>query len=55
MTGLAILLIVIGLIGLFLGIFITAVKFLLWIGIILLIIGLIVNLIPIGGSRRRVW
>jgi membrane-bound ClpP family serine protease len=44
MTGLAILLIVIGLIGLFLGIFVKAVEILLWIGIILLIIGIIIGL-----------
>lgn len=44
MTGLAILLIVIGLIGLFLGIFVAALKIVLWIGIILLIIGIIVAL-----------
>jgi hypothetical protein len=41
MTSLAVVLIVIGLIGLFLGIFISAVKWLLWIGIILLVIGII--------------
>ncbi|WP_199727293.1 hypothetical protein [Cryobacterium tepidiphilum] len=41
MTSLAVILIVIGLIGLFLGIFISAVKWLLWIGIILLVIGII--------------
>lgn len=41
MTSLAVILIVIGLIGLFLGIFIAAVKWLLWIGIILLVIGII--------------
>lgn len=41
MTSLAVILIVIGLIGLFLGIFIEAVKWLLWIGIILLVIGII--------------
>jgi len=41
MTSLAVILIVIGLIGLFLGIFVSAVKWLLWIGIILLVIGII--------------
>lgn len=41
MTSLAVILIIIGLIGLFLGIFVAAVKWLLWIGIILLVIGII--------------
>jgi F0F1-type ATP synthase assembly protein I len=41
MTSLAVVLIVIGLIGLFLGIFVEAVKWMLWIGIILLVIGII--------------
>lgn len=45
MTSLAVILIVIGLIGLFLGVFIAAVKVLLWIGIVLLIIGIIVGLL----------
>jgi len=44
MTSLAVILIIIGLIGLFFGIFVKAVEFLLWIGIILLIIGIIVGL-----------
>jgi membrane-bound ClpP family serine protease len=41
MTSLAVVLIVLGLIGLFLGIFVEAVKWMLWIGIILLVIGII--------------
>lgn len=45
MTSLAVLLIVIGLIGLFLGIFIPVIKFLLWVGIIILVIGLIVGVL----------
>lgn len=45
MTSLAVLLIIIGLIGLFLGIFVKVVSWLLWIGIILLIIGIIVWLL----------
>jgi len=45
MTTLAVILIIIGLIGLFLGIFVEAVKWLLWIGIILLIIGIIAAII----------
>lgn len=45
MPALAILLIVIGLVFLFLGIFVKAVEFLLWIGIIILIIGVIAALL----------
>jgi membrane-bound ClpP family serine protease len=44
MTSLAVVLIVIGLIGLFLGIFVEAVKWMLWIGIVLLVIGIIAAL-----------
>lgn len=44
MTALAVVLIVIGLIGLLLGLFVGAVKWLLWIGIILLVIGIIAAL-----------
>ena len=47
--------IVLGIILILLGLFIASVKFLLWIGIVVLIIGLVVNLLPIRGSRRRVW
>ena len=41
MTSLAVVLIVIGLIALFLGLLIEVVKWMLWIGIILLVIGII--------------
>jgi membrane-bound ClpP family serine protease len=44
MTSLAVVLIVIGLIALFLGLFVEAVKWMLWIGIILLVIGIIAAL-----------
>jgi membrane-bound ClpP family serine protease len=45
MIGLAILLFVIGIVLLLLGVFVSAVKFLLWIGIVLLILGVIAALI----------
>ncbi len=45
MTSLAVVLIVIGLIGLFLGLFVAAMKFLLWLGIVLLIVGVILWLL----------
>ncbi len=44
MVALAVLLVIIGLVLLFLGIFVEAVKFLLWIGIIILVIGIIAAL-----------
>lgn len=41
MTAIAVVLILIGIIALFFGIFVSAVKFLLWVGIVILIIGII--------------
>lgn len=41
MSAIAVVLILIGIIALFFGIFVEAVKFLLWIGIVILIIGVI--------------
>lgn len=49
MVGIAILLVVIGLVLLLLGIFTAAAKFLLWIGIIVAIVGVVIWLL---GSRR---
>jgi membrane protein implicated in regulation of membrane protease activity len=46
--------IVLGLILLLLGIFLPQ-NLLLTIGIVLIIVGLVLNLVPIGGSRRRVF
>lgn len=47
--------IVLAIILILLGLFVASIKFLLWIGIVLLVVGLILNLVPIGGSRRRVF
>lgn len=47
MTSLAVVLIILGLIGLFFGIFVAAVKFLLWIGLVILIIGIIMWLMRV--------
>ncbi|MDQ2850493.1 MAG: hypothetical protein M3Y49_07110 [Actinomycetota bacterium] len=47
--------IVLGIILIVLALLVASVKFLLWVGIVLLVIGVVVNLVPIGGSRRRVW
>ncbi|MCX6501536.1 MAG: hypothetical protein NT132_03870 [Microbacterium sp.] len=44
MVALAVLLIIVGIVLLLLGVFVQAVKFLLWVGIIILVIGLIAAL-----------
>jgi hypothetical protein len=46
--------VVLGLILLFIGL-VASIGILVTIGIILLIVGLILNLVPIGGTRRRVF
>jgi len=45
MIGLAILLLIVGIVLLLLGIFIGAAKFLLWVGIVILIIAVIVGIL----------
>ena len=52
MVGIAVLLVVIGLVLLLLGVFAAAAKFLLWIGIIVAIVGVVVWLV--GGRRSTV-
>ncbi len=47
--------IVLAIILILLGLFVASIKFLLWIGIVVLVVGLILNFVPIGGSRRRVF
>lgn len=44
MPALAVLLIIVGIVLLLLGVFVQAVKFLLWLGIVILIIGIIAAL-----------
>jgi hypothetical protein len=34
---------------------IANISILLWIGVILIIVGLVLNFVPIGGSRRRYY
>ncbi len=51
MSSLAVLLIVIGIIALFFGVFVEAVKFLLWIGIVILVIGVIIWLMKLIRGR----
>jgi len=46
--------VVLGIILLLIGLF-TTLKILLYIGILLVIIGLILNFVPIGGTRRRYY
>jgi hypothetical protein len=41
MTGLAVVLLIIGVVLLLLGIFVSAAKFLLWIGIVIIVIAII--------------
>ncbi|WP_307218715.1 hypothetical protein [Microbacterium sp. SORGH_AS_0888] len=52
MIGIAVLLVIVGIVLLLLGVFVEAVKFLLWIGIILLVIGVIAGLMRF--IRRQV-
>jgi len=33
----------------------SSLKILLWVGIVLLVVGLILNFVPIGGRRRRTY
>lgn len=47
--------VILGIILILLGLFVASLKVLLWIGIALLVIGAVVNLVPIGGTRRRVF
>lgn len=44
MVGIAVLLVIVGIVLLLLGVFVEAVKFLLWIGLIILVIGIIAAL-----------
>lgn len=47
--------IVLGIVLILLGLLVASIKFLLWLGIVVLIVGLVLNFLPIGGSRRRVY
>ncbi|GAA0291991.1 hypothetical protein [Kineococcus aurantiacus] len=47
--------IVLGVILLILGLLVPSVHVLLWVGVALIVVGLVLNLVPIGGSRRRVF
>lgn len=45
--------VILGLILLIIGLF--TVKILFWIGLILVIVGLVLNFVPMGGTRRRFY
>jgi len=45
--------VILGLILLIIGLF--TVKVLFWIGLILVIVGLVLNFVPMGGTRRRFY
>ena len=47
--------VILGVILAIVGLLVTSLHILLWIGIALIVVGLIVNLVPIGGSRRRIY
>ncbi len=47
--------VILGIILIILGLVVESLAVLLWIGIALLVIGLILNFVPMGGTRRRVF
>lgn len=50
-----VIMVVLAIILIVLGLLVASLHVLLWIGIVLLVIGAVVNPVPIGGSRRRVY
>ncbi len=46
--------VILGLILLIIGL-LASIPVLTWIGVILLVVGVVLNLVPIGGTRRRVY
>lgn len=47
--------VVLGIILLLIGLLVASLHVLLWIGLVLIIVGLILNFVPIGGTRRRYY
>jgi hypothetical protein len=47
--------IALGLILLILGAIVPSLHVLFTIGLVLLLVGLVLNFVPLGGERRRVW
>jgi hypothetical protein len=47
--------VILGLILIVLGLFLAGAKWLLIVGSVVLILGLILNMVPVGGTRRRYY
>ncbi|MCU1587410.1 MAG: hypothetical protein JWN31_903 [Frankiales bacterium] len=47
--------IALGLVLLIIGAVVSSLHILFTIGVILLLVGLVLNFVPMGGNRRRVW
>jgi hypothetical protein len=47
--------IALGLILLIIGALVSNLSFLVTIGVVLLLVGIVLNFVPMGGNRRRVW
>lgn len=47
--------IALGLVLIILGLIVSSAHVLFTIGVIVLLIGLVLNFVPMGGTRRRVW
>jgi membrane protein implicated in regulation of membrane protease activity len=47
--------VVLGIVLLIVGLLVPAVHVLLWVGVALIVVGLVLNLVPISGTRRRVF
>ena len=47
--------IALGLVLIILGLLVAGAKVLFTIGVVLLLVGLVLNFVPVGGTRRRVW
>ncbi|MCW2544329.1 MAG: hypothetical protein JWM40_1881 [Frankiales bacterium] len=47
--------IALGLVLLIIGAVVSSLHILFTIGVILLLVGLVLNFVPMGGERRRVW
>jgi hypothetical protein len=47
--------IILGVVLIILALLVAKLSVLLWIGIALVVVGVVLNLVPIGGTRRRVF
>jgi hypothetical protein len=46
--------VILGVILLLIGLF-ASLSILLWLGLVLIVVGLVLNFVPIGGTRRRYY